>query len=59
VDFGGNTIRGRSRRTEVIEKGQFKSTRNRRACMRNLMDVEKAKDVFKEEEVEGSDLCLP
>jgi siroheme synthase (precorrin-2 oxidase/ferrochelatase) len=30
-----------------FEKGQVKSTRNRRACMRNLMTVEKAKDVCK------------
>jgi hypothetical protein len=32
----------------VLEKGQVKSTRTRRACMRNLMKVEEAKDVCKD-----------
>jgi hypothetical protein len=49
ADSGGNAGRGRLRRTfldrngEVVEKGQVKSTRNRRACMKNLMTVEKRK----------------
>jgi hypothetical protein len=30
---------------EVLEKGQDKSIRNRRACMRNLMKVQEAKGV--------------
>jgi hypothetical protein len=30
---------------EVLEKGQVKSTRNRRECMRNLMKVQEAKGV--------------
>jgi hypothetical protein len=52
--MGGNAIRGTPRRTffnqigEVLEKGQFKSIRNRQACMRNLMTVEEAKDVCKD-----------
>jgi hypothetical protein len=33
---------------EVLEKGQVKSTRNRRACMRNLMTVEETKGVCKD-----------
>jgi hypothetical protein len=33
---------------EVLEKGQVKCTRNRRACLRNLMTVEEAKDVCKD-----------
>jgi hypothetical protein len=49
ADVGGNAGRGRPRRTfldqigEVIEKGQVRSTRNWRACMRNLMTVEERK----------------
>jgi hypothetical protein len=38
---------------EALEKGQVKITRNRHACMKNLMTVEEAKGL------EGSDLCLP
>jgi hypothetical protein len=30
------------------EKGQVKSTRNRRTCMRNLMKVQEAKGVCKD-----------
>jgi hypothetical protein len=33
---------------EILEKGQVRSTRNRRACMRNLMAVEEAKGVCKD-----------
>jgi hypothetical protein len=53
ADVGGNAGSGRLRLTfldqigEVLEKGQVKSTRNRRACMRNLMAVEEAKGVCK------------
>jgi predicted secreted protein len=48
---GGNAERGRPRQTfldqigKVLEKCQVKSTRNWRACMRNLMTVEEAKGV--------------
>jgi hypothetical protein len=51
ADLGGNAGKGRPRRTsldqirKVLEKGQVKSTRNRRACMRNLMKVEETKGV--------------
>jgi hypothetical protein len=31
----------------VLEKGQVKSTRNQRVCMKNLMTVEEAKSVSK------------
>jgi hypothetical protein len=31
-----------------LEKGQVRSTRNRRVCMRNLMTVEEAKSVCKD-----------
>jgi hypothetical protein len=54
VDLDGNAGRGRRRRTflsqigEVLEKGQARSTRNRRACMRNLMTVEEAIGVCKD-----------
>jgi hypothetical protein len=53
ADLGGIAGRGRPRRTfldqngEVLEKGQV-STRNRRACMRNLMKVQEAKGVCKD-----------
>jgi hypothetical protein len=54
ADVDGNAGRGRPRQTfldqigEVLEKGQVKSTRNRRAWMRNLMTVQEAKDVCKD-----------
>jgi hypothetical protein len=50
VVLGGNAVRGRPWRTfldqigQVFEKGQVRRTRNRRACMRNLMKVEEAVD---------------
>jgi hypothetical protein len=42
ADLGGNAGRGTflDQIGEVLEKGQVKSTRNRRACMRNLMKVQ-------------------
>jgi hypothetical protein len=45
VDLGGNAGRERPQQTfldqigEVLEKGQVKSARNRRACMINLMKM--------------------
>jgi hypothetical protein len=54
ADLGGNAGKRRPRRTfldqigEVLKKGQVKSTRNRRACMRNLMSVAEAKGVCKD-----------
>jgi hypothetical protein len=54
ADVGGNAGRRRPCRIfldqirEFLEKGQVKSTRNRRACMRNLMTVEEASGVCKD-----------
>jgi hypothetical protein len=54
ADVGSNAGRRRPRRTfldqigEVLEKGQVMSTRNRRACIRNLMTLEEAKGVCKD-----------
>jgi hypothetical protein len=54
ADLGGIAGRGRPCRSfldkigEVLEKGQVKSTRNRRACMKNLMKVQEAKGVCKD-----------
>jgi hypothetical protein len=54
ADVGGNAGSGRPGRLfldqigEVLEKSQVKSTRNRRACMRNLMKVQEAKGVCKD-----------
>jgi hypothetical protein len=51
ADMGDNAGRRRPRRTfldqigEVLEKGQV--SKNRRACMKNLMKVEEAKGVCK------------
>jgi hypothetical protein len=65
ADVGGNAGRGRRRRTfldqigEVLEKGQVRSTRNRRACMKNLMTVEEAKGVCKDRSKWKKVICLP
>jgi hypothetical protein len=49
ADVGVNAGRGRLGKIgEVLEKGQVRSTRNQRACMRNLMTVKEAKGVCKD-----------
>ena len=52
--MSGNAGRGRSRRTnidligEVHQKGQVRSTRNRRVCMIRCMNVDEARGVCKD-----------
>jgi hypothetical protein len=51
--LSGNALKGRPRRTfldqirQVLEKGQVKSIRIRRTCLRSLMKVEEARNVCK------------
>jgi hypothetical protein len=51
--LNGSAVRRRPRRMfldqigQVLEKGQAKSTRNRRACVRSWMKVEEARGVCK------------
>jgi hypothetical protein len=46
ADVGG--MLERNKNGEILEKGQIKSIRYRRACMRNLMTMEEAKGVCKD-----------
>ena len=54
VDVSGNPGRGSPIRTyidligEVLQKGQVRSTRNRRACMIRCMNVDEARGVSKD-----------
>ncbi|GBP32435.1 Indole-3-acetaldehyde oxidase [Eumeta japonica] len=43
----------------ILKKGQILSTRNRRACMKRLIDVNEARDMQRSYHVEIYSLCLP
>jgi hypothetical protein len=48
ADVGANAGTFLDQIGEVLEKNQVRSTRNRRACMKNLMTVEEPKGVCKD-----------